>query len=55
MLLIFGLGFVFPTIDPYVVIKWIVVVAAAVFLYSVLSYLLAMFLTAKPVKKGGKK
>ncbi len=38
MLLIFGLGFVFPTINPYMVIKWIVVVAGAVFLYTFLAY-----------------
>lgn len=57
MLLIFGLGFIFPTIDPYVVIKWIVIVAAAVFLYSILSYLISMFASlrgAKGKKKGKK-
>ena len=25
MLLIFGLGFIFPTVNPYIVIKWIVI------------------------------
>jgi hypothetical protein len=33
-LLIFGLGFVFPLVNPYVVIKWIVVVAAVAFVYA---------------------
>lgn len=40
MLLIFGLGFVFPTINPYVVIKWIIIVAGVVFVFSFLKYLL---------------
>jgi len=39
MLLIFGLGFVFPTINPYVIIKWIIIVAGVVFVYSVLTCL----------------
>lgn len=38
MLLIFGLGFVFPTINPYVVIKWIIIVAGVVFIISFLKY-----------------
>ena len=38
MLLVFGLGFVFPTIDPYVVIKWIMIVCTAVFAYSLISF-----------------
>jgi hypothetical protein len=38
MLLIFGLGFVFPTIDPYVVIKWIIIVAAAMFVLALFKY-----------------
>jgi hypothetical protein len=38
MLLIFGLGFVFPEINPYVVIKWIIIVCAAVFAYSLISF-----------------
>ena len=37
MLLIFGLGFIFPEVNPYVVIKWIVIVAGAVFLYPLLA------------------
>jgi len=39
MLLIFGLGFVFPTINPYVVIKWIIIVCAVVFAYSFVCFL----------------
>ncbi len=38
MLLIFGLGFIFPTVNPYVVIKWIVIVAGVVFVVSFLKY-----------------
>lgn len=60
MLLIFGLGFVFPTINPYVVIKWIIIVAAVVFAYAVLSYLARILMMvkemrAKKVVKKGKK
>ncbi|MDP1710213.1 MAG: hypothetical protein Q8L28_01225 [bacterium] len=51
MLLIFGLGFVFPTIDPYVVIKWIVVACAVVFAYSVGSFLFGVFTMMKNAKK----
>lgn len=39
MLLIFGLGFVFPSINPYVVIKWIIIVAGVVFVVSFLKWL----------------
>ncbi len=35
MVLIFGLGFIFPSINPYVVIKWIVYVTAAYFIVAV--------------------
>jgi hypothetical protein len=38
MLLIFGLGFVFPTINPYVVIKWIIIVAGVMFALAFLKY-----------------
>jgi hypothetical protein len=58
MLLIFGLGFIFPSVNPYVAIKWIVIVCAAVFAYSVLSYLFAMLKPSrflKGFKKGSKK
>jgi len=58
MLLIFGLGFIFPSVNPYVAIKWIVIVCAAVFVYSILAYFfvalkLSRFL--KGFKKGSKK
>ena len=39
MLLIFGLGFVFPSINPYVVIKWIIIVCAVVFVYSFATFI----------------
>jgi len=61
MLLIFGLGFVFPTINPYVVIKWIIIVAGVVFVYSALAYFsgavkavtkVIMKVVTKVIKKG---
>ena len=36
MVLIFGLGFIFPSINPYVVIKWIVYVTGIYFVWAVL-------------------
>ncbi|KKQ91925.1 MAG: hypothetical protein UU16_C0009G0009 [Candidatus Woesebacteria bacterium GW2011_GWA2_40_7] len=50
MLLIFGLGFVFPTINPYVVIKWIIIVAGVVFALSFLKYLVYMGMKMKMMK-----
>jgi uncharacterized membrane protein (Fun14 family) len=47
LLLIFGLGFVFPTIDPYVVIKWIIIVCAVVFVYSFVSFLVMKIMVIK--------
>ena len=44
MLLIFGLGFVFPTINPYVVIKWIIIVAGVMFVFAFIKYLLYMIM-----------
>jgi hypothetical protein len=35
MVLIFGLGFIFPSINPYVVIKWIVYVTGVYFVWAV--------------------
>lgn len=56
MLLIFGLGFVFPTINPYVVIKWIIIVCAVVFAYAVIICLVrCVSMLKKRFKKGGKK
>jgi hypothetical protein len=57
MLLIFGLGFVFPTINPYVVIKWIVIVAAVAFLYSFVTFAIMKVMVIKMkmmMKKEGK-
>lgn len=53
MLLIFGLGFVFPTINPYTVIKWIIVVASAVFLFSFLRYIVITWF--QKTRKAGRK
>jgi hypothetical protein len=54
MLLIFGLGFVFPSINPYVVIKWIIIVAAVVFAYSFVTFVVmkVMHLRLKMTMKG---
>ena len=54
MLLIFGLGFVFPTINPYVVIKWIMIVCAVVFAYSFIMFLVVniMMMRMKMMMKG---
>lgn len=55
MLLIFGLGFVFPTIDPYVVIKWIIIVCAVVFAYAFISFLVVKVIMLKKIKTSKKK
>lgn len=56
MLLIFGLGFVFPTINPYVVIKWIIIVAGVAFAYSFLAFLVkAVMMLKMKGKKGARK
>jgi hypothetical protein len=57
MLLIFGLGFVFPTINPYIVIKWIIIVCAVVFAYPLIYCLVGYVKNwkMKKGKKGGKK
>lgn len=47
MLLIFGLGFVYPTVNPYVVIKWIVVVAGVMFVLAFVKYLLYTYMEAR--------
>jgi hypothetical protein len=54
MLLIFGLGFIFPAANPYIVIKWIVIACAAVFVYSFLGYFIKSFLAMKKTRKAGK-
>ena len=58
LLLVFGLGFVFPEINPYVAIKWIVVVCAVVFTYSVVDLLVRKIIEVKgkiKIKKEVKK
>lgn len=53
MLLIFGLGFVFPTVNPYIVIKWIIIVCAVIFAYAILGYVVRGFMMMR-MMKGGK-
>jgi hypothetical protein len=56
MVLIFGLGFIFPTINPYVVIKWIVYVTAVYFVWAVVGNWVRRFIIWRMMKKkGGKK
>ena len=60
MLLIFGLGFVFPSINPYVVIKWIIIVCAVAFAYSLVTFAVMKvmhikMMMAKRAKKTSKK
>ena len=50
MLLIFGLGFVFPTINPYVVIKWIIIVAGVMFAFSFVKYVLYMIIKMRMMR-----
>lgn len=49
MLLIFGLGFVFPTINPYVVIKWIIIVAGVVFVLSFIRFIIYVGMSIRMV------
>lgn len=53
MLLIFGLGFVFPTINPYVVIKWIIIVTGVVFACSVIKYIFYAITSLRMKMKSG--
>lgn len=53
MLLVFGLGFVFPTINPYVVIKWIIIVAGVMFAFAFLKYVLYMVMKMKMMRMKG--
>jgi len=55
MVLIFGLGFIFPTINPYVVIKWIVYVTGVYFVWAVVGNWIRRFFIWRMTKKGGKK
>lgn len=52
LLLIFGLGFVFPLIDPYASIKWIVIVCAVIFFYSFVSYIVVKVMEIVAWRKG---
>lgn len=47
LLLIFGLGFVFPLINPYTAIKWIVIVCFVAFAYSFVSYVIVKVMEIK--------
>lgn len=55
MVLIFGLGFIFPTINPYVAIKWIVYVTAVFFAWAVLGNMVRRFISWMKIRKVGKK
>jgi hypothetical protein len=58
LILIFGLGFVFPNINPYSAIKWIVIVSTVFFVYSLVSFGVMKFMVIKAnysMKKGVKK
>ena len=55
LLLVFGLGFVFPLIDPYASIKWIVIISSVVFFYSLISFIVVKISEIKAWRKGAKK
>lgn len=55
LLLIFGLGFVFPLINPYTSIKWIVIVCAVIFFYSLVSFIIIKVKEVIAWRKGSKK
>ncbi len=58
LLLVFGLGFVFPLVNPYAAIKWIVIVCTIFFAYSLVSFVVLKVLVIKAnfsMKKGAKK
>jgi hypothetical protein len=56
MVLIFGLGFIFPTINPYVVIKWIVYITAVYFAWAVVGNLVRRAIMMRMKKQvGGEK
>ncbi len=54
MVLIFGLGFIFPTINPYVVIKWIVYITAVYFVWAVVGNWVRRLIMWRMIKKGSK-
>lgn len=51
MVLIFGLGFIFPSINPYVVVKWIVYVTIVFFVWAVVGNWLRRFTLMKMWKE----
>lgn len=55
LLLVFGLGFVFPEINPYSAIKWIVIVCSVVFFYSFISFIFVKVNEIVAWRKGLKK
>ena len=55
LLLVFGLGFVFPTINPYSAIKWIVIVCTVAFFYAFVSFVFVKVMEIKAWRKGAKK
>ncbi len=55
LLLVFGLGFVFPLVNPYTAIKWIVIVCAVAFFYSLVNFVIVKVVEVKAWRKGLKK
>lgn len=51
MVLIFGLGFIFPAINPYVVVKWIVYVTIVFFVWAVVGNWVRRFTLMKMWKE----
>lgn len=51
MVLIFGLGFIFPSINPYTVVKWIVYVTAVYFVWAVLGNWVRRAILMRMMKK----
>jgi hypothetical protein len=55
MVLIFGLGFIFPTINPYIVIKWIVYVTGVYFVFAVVGNWVRRLMMWRMMRKESKK
>ncbi|HKB88857.1 MAG TPA: hypothetical protein VKC53_04410 [Patescibacteria group bacterium] len=53
MVLIFGLGFIFPSINPYIVIKWIVYITGVYFLFAVVGNWVRRAMMMRMMKKMG--
>lgn len=54
MVLIFGLGFIYPSINPYVVIKWIVYITAVYFVFAVPGNWVRRMLMWRAMRKSNK-